>query len=135
MKSIQYYEELPERLTTAQLSEEFTGVLAADPVREASAIATALFELSERQWNLYELADEGLRADVAKVVLRVWDDQDSDRAECLFGVISRLGLGDVLKRLREKDEQSYSVGVRTALKQAIEEFGDTVDDPYSGMKE
>jgi hypothetical protein len=134
MNTIQYYEDLPDRLTTAQLQDEFAAVLAADPSREASSIAAALFELSERQWNSCELASEGLRRDVAKMVLRVWNDQDLDCAECLLGVISRLGLADVLGHLREKDASSFSASVRTALKEAIEEFGATVDDPYSGMK-
>lgn len=134
MNTIQYYKDLPDRLTTAQLQDEFAAVLGADPSREASSIAAALFELSERQWTTYELASEGLRRDVAKMVLQVWNDQDLDRAECLLGVISRMGLGDVLGHLREKDASCFSADVRIALKEAIDEFGATVDDPYSGMK-
>lgn len=134
MNTIQYYEELPDRLEPAQLRDEFAAVLATDPSREASSIAAALFELSERQWNTYELASEGLRRDISTMVLQIWDDQDLDRAECLLGVISRIGLGGALRHLQQKDASSFSVSVRNALEGAIAEFGDTVDDPYSGLR-
>lgn len=126
--------DLPDQLTTAQLQSEFEVLLSADPSHETSSIASALFELSQRQWGTYELVSEELRCEIAKLVLRIWNDQDSDCAECLLGVICRLGLGDVLRHLRARDASSFSADVRDVMNEAIEEFGSSVDDPYSGMK-
>jgi hypothetical protein len=134
MKTPAYYEDLPDSMTCDQLRDEFIEVLATDAQSEAASISEALFALSERQWNTYELADERLRADISTMILRLWDDQDADRAATLLGITSRLGLGVVLERLREGDRSLRSFNVRKTLEEAIREFGDTVDDPYSGMK-
>ena len=134
MKTLVYYEDLPDSMTCDQLRDEFVQILAADTRSEAALISEALFALSERQWNTCKLADEQLRADISMVVLRLWDDQDADRAATLLGITSRLGLGVVLKQLRESDRSLHSVKVRKTVEEAIREFGDTVEDPYSGMK-
>ena len=134
MKTLAYYEALPDSMTCWQLRDEFVEVLAADPESNAELISAALFALSERQWSTYELVDEQLRADIAAMTLKLWNDHDGDLAEMLLGTTSRLGLGQVLRQLREKDWSLYSVSVRKAVAEAISEFGDTVDDPYSGIR-
>lgn len=134
MKTTDYYEDLPDSMSREELSQEFAEVLVANLETDAEIVSEALFALSERQWNTYELADEKLRASVSEAILKLWDDDDADRADLLLGVISRMGLGDVLRQLRKKDPSSYSKNVRNSLEEAIGEFGDTVDDPYFGMK-
>ncbi|MCP4170996.1 MAG: hypothetical protein GY758_09525 [Fuerstiella sp.] len=135
MKTIEFYEDLPDSITQDELCHEFSEVLAADVESDPELASEALFALSERQWNTYELADEQLRTDVAAMTLKLWDDQDADRAETLLGVTSRMGLGVVLQHLRKKDRSSYSAEVRKSVEDAINEFGDSVDDPFSGMED
>lgn len=134
MKTIDYYEDLPDSISQEELNQEFAEVLAANLKNDADLVSEALFALSERQWNTYELAESQLRVDVSALVFKLWDDDDANRAELLLGVISRMGLGEVLRQLRSKDLSSFSSDVRNALAEAISEFGDTVDDPFSGMK-
>jgi hypothetical protein len=134
MKTLAYYESLPDSMTSRQLREEFVDVLAADPKSDAKLISEALFALSERQWNTYELADEQVRTDVATMALTLWNDHDAELAEALLGITSRLGLGCVLKHLQERDSALFSANVGRLVSEAVSEFGDTVDDPYSGMR-
>ena len=99
----------------------------------AAKIADALFELSERQWHTYELLSASLRKQVSSTILDIWDDNDPDLAESLLGVTSRLGLGRVLEHLQLKESSSFSPNVRRIVDEAIQEFGESVNDPYSGM--
>lgn len=134
MKTMEYYEDLPDAMSQVELSREFAEVLEAKLETDTGIAAEALFALSERHWNTYKLADEKLRFSISKAIPILWNNADTNRAEILLGVISRMGLGDALRRLQEMDRSSFSEGVRIVLEEAISEFGDTVDDPYFGIK-
>ena len=134
MKSIDYYEDLADILSAERIKSEFADVLAAKPVH-GNDIADALFALSERQWNTYELADQKLRVAVSDKIKQIWDGRNTVRAEALIGVIGFLGLGDTFRHLLSLPKSMMSDEVRLQLDEASKDFGDTVDDPYSGMRQ
>ncbi len=134
MKAITYYEQLSDSMTVEELHQEFIEVLNAYGQVDGSTISNALFELSERQWNTFEKAEVGLQRDIGRLLITIWDDRDVDRAETLLGVVARLGLVGVLKQLQNRDPSLFSAEVLKAVKDAVSEFGPTVEDPYSGLK-
>ena len=68
------------------------------------------------------------------MILLIWDANDADRAESLLGTIGRLGLDEVFRQLLAI-KSTYAPRVRALLDEADREFGASVDDPYSGMKQ
>lgn len=134
MKSSQYYDALADQLPGEQLEDEFYQILGADSSSAADEVSEALFQLSVRQWNSYELPKQELRQKVTRSVLRMWDNSDAKRAECLLAVISRMGLGDAFRFIRKMDAALFSKEVNDLVQEAVAEFGDTVDDPYSGVR-
>ncbi|PXX35301.1 hypothetical protein [Undibacterium pigrum] len=94
----------------------------------------ALFELAERQWHTYLPLSEKIRQQLDVLVLNIWSKTSLTSTEALIGVIARLGLSEAYTKLRLTDPGQLSPEVSTEIASAIVEFGDTVDDPYSGLK-
>jgi hypothetical protein len=130
-----YYMELPDSMTPAEVQAEFTALLndpALNQSRETAVVA--LSELSDRQWHAYELLDEKIRSQVASCLEEIWLDDDSERAEALFGIAGRLGIPRFLTFIKGRNQSKFESNVRRIVSECIAELEATIEDPYSGMK-
>ena len=84
--------------------------------------------------HTHELLDNDLRQRVAKELQHFWKNDDVNRVEALFGIAARIGLLEFLDFVSTLDQSQFSDGVRTVIKKSLTEFGDTIADPYSGLK-
>ncbi|MDH1011696.1 hypothetical protein N5C80_23460 [Pseudomonas nicosulfuronedens] len=136
MKSSSYYKALPESMPVEDIKVEFLDVLKclkSGDLSKESALE-ALSELSDRQWNAYCVLSDDVRPSVADVLISMWDGRCIDSAETIVSIVSRLGLGRVLRFLSEIDPNQTSPDVYIEIHEAVEELRDSVEDPYSGMQ-
>ncbi|WP_442484804.1 hypothetical protein [Aeoliella sp. SH292] len=133
MPTLKHYEDLPDNVTCAELVKEFHTLLAEPQGMSPLDLSDALFELASRQWNTFEHLSDEMKQMASAKVIEWWSDSDTRRAEALLGAIARLGLGDTLRLLQARDISRMSDEVRQSLVEASSEFGETVDDPYSGL--
>jgi hypothetical protein len=114
--------------------KKFIALIEQTSSREDSlSIMTLLFELADQQWQTYTLLSEDIRLDLDDCILKVWQPDSLDSTEKLFGIISRLGLKKAYAHLNALDLEMLPPTVSNEVKSAIEEFGDDVSNPYSGM--
>ena len=134
MKSLKYYEQLPDVMTVDQLDAEFREILSVPAsFRLELAYIESLHELSERQWHTYNLIGNDLRDKTSLVLTMLWKDDDVEMADTILGITGMLGLPGVMDFLASKPTGAFSPDVKKSVKEAFDEFGSTISDPYSGM--
>jgi hypothetical protein len=94
----------------------------------------AYSELSKRQWHTYRLLNSSLLKEIDFILVKLWDKHSLESPEIILGIIFRLGLPKTFKQIKANLSQKLSEEVRTEILEAIEEFGDIVTNPYSGMQ-
>lgn len=102
--------------------------------RESDFLMSALVELADRQWDTYEILPDGIRRELGELIVKIWDKNSLDSTEKLLGVIAKLGLGNALSHLALVAKEISNLDVRQEIASAVIEFGESVNDPYSGMK-
>ena len=131
MKGLEYYEQLPDYMSVDQLDAEFREFLSnAERIQPDLAYVESLLALSERQWHTYELLVNDLRNRISLFLVDVWKDDDVEEADAILSITGMLGLPAVLDFLSSKATDSFSPDVRKSVKEAFDEFGSTISDPY-----
>ena len=134
MKSVDYYMELPDGMTQAEVRTEFESILDDPCCLKCPDVAVVAFsELSDRQWHTYELLDDTLRNKVTACLEALWLDDDGDRAESLFGIAGRLGLPRFLEFVKERNNAAFGSQVKRVVTECMTELEGSIADPYSGM--
>lgn len=136
MKSFSYYQALPESMIAENIKVEFLEVmkcLKSGGLSKESALK-ALLGLSDRQWNTYCALSDDIKSSVADALIALWDGRCIESAGTTVAIVSRLGLGQVLRFLSEIDPDQTSPDVYIEIHEAVEELWDSVEDPYSGMQ-
>lgn len=132
------YKNLPDSLTADETRVLFKELLAVQPPQdseEAVALAQAMDEVADRHWHTYTLLDSAMRKEVDDWVINNWDRSSLKKVRALISIIAKLGLVNSAEMLRREVHVPMSSPVRNEIESALQEFGTTVDDPYSGMKE
>ena len=136
MKTLNYYRGLPDVMRTTEVATEFETVLNDPTVPQAPhEAATVLNELSERQWNTYTLLDTVVRRDVERLLEKLWRDDDADLAEALFSIAGKLGLPSFLSFVSQRRAAQMPAAVQAVVADCIAELQDTIEDPYSGLRQ
>ncbi|MFZ6780787.1 hypothetical protein ACO0LD_28475 [Undibacterium sp. Ji83W] len=129
---------LPDELTYHQLEHEFACIIerikSAPENQDSDILMSALFELADRQWNSYSLLSDTFRHQLDLLVLKIWSKDSLDSTEALMGIIARLGLTNAFSKVILTNPHELKDEIKTEIASAIVEFGDTVDDPYFGIR-
>jgi hypothetical protein len=97
-------------------------------------IMNVLVELADKQWNTYEMLPADVVRDLGQSIFEIWDKNSLDSTEKLIEIIAKLGLENTFLRLKSLVENLPNSEVRQTVAAAIIELGDSVNDPYSGMR-
>lgn len=131
------YANLPDSLTPDETRCLFNELLAVEQPQipdDAVALAQAMDEVADRHWHTYTLLDDATRKDVDAWVIRNWDRSSLKKARLLISVVAKLGLVNSAHMLRRELNLEMPSLVKMEVEGALHEFGATVDDPYSGMR-
>lgn len=101
---------------------------------DAADFLKLLLELSDRQWHTYSLLDAGLKERIEQCLISLWDGHDLVMTEDVIGIMVRLGLEGVNNFLGSRSPTDVSSDVFKEISRALSELGNSVSDPYSGMR-
>lgn len=129
---------LPDSMSCEQVEKEFAMLIqsiGAEPLaNEFLLIMTALSELADRQWATYELLNNQIKDKIEEIAIKVWQQNSLDSTEKLICVIGRIGLTNAWSYLVSIKPSTLSPEVTDEIASAIIEIGDSVGDPYAGMR-
>lgn len=97
-------------------------------------ILEAFVSLADKQWETYEAISDRLKESLHSTLRLLWDKDSLDSTEKIIGIIGRLGLEKSFSYLLKSTDHLSNASVKHAILSAAEEFGDSVSDPYSGMR-
>ncbi|WP_050548153.1 hypothetical protein [Pseudomonas sp. GM102] len=100
---------------------------------ESSEIVRSFLELSDRQWQTYTVLGDCLKGEVERVLISRWNSDNLEIVECFIAVAARLGLVGLFRFISSQDVNGLPSDVATEIESAINELGDNIADPYSGM--
>lgn len=129
---------LPYKMRPAELEHEFSTILegigSANTSVQSDVIMEALNELAERQWCCYALLRDDLRMKLDACILEVWDKTSLEATENLISIIAKIGLAETMAQLVSIDVAGLTPQISSEINGAHITIGDTVADPYSGMR-
>ena len=134
------YKDLPDVLEPTVVRSFFEELLTMPkPLGEEQSLemAMAFLELSDRQWHTYKVLDDSTRQALDCWIISNWDCSSEKMTGYLLGVIGSVGLPKSFEFMKEALQTKippFSLAVRTEIERAIDDFGSTVENPYSGME-
>ena len=133
---VEKYANLPDSMEEGDLLKMFDLFLQEakdDP--DISGCLISLNELADRQWHTYSLLRSDVRKKIDKYVSgHVKDNLTQSDYNYLCSIISTLGLIDSYKALRKIYKKIKDKKSKSWIKHSLDEWGSSVEDPYSGIR-
>lgn len=91
-----------------------------------------LDELTMRQVDTYENLKEPLRNELDNVLCDLWNTDNYDDVDVITSLLINLGLKKTYKKMKEsiKNVSNISPEILDEIKEAIEDVGGNIEDPY-----
>lgn len=131
------FHELPDSIECGKMKEYFEEYLAyygnntnSENMKYA---LSELFELADRQWHTYQLLEESVKKKVERYLENVIDFEDSEIMDYILCIIPRIGLSNLFSYILENKNAIQNREILLNIMESEDEYGDTVDNPYSGM--
>ena len=129
---------LPETVPSIVLKKYFIDVirdLKNDSIIEKERVSELLQILSYKQWHNYNIFEIDLRFKIdIFVIYLLAGDISNNLVENVGETIGYLGLTKSYERLKEiSNERNTEFEIRSTINEIFKEFGDRVDNPYSGF--
>jgi hypothetical protein len=127
---------LPDSISCEVLENEFQKLLQVIKhvdIKSDELLLEAYFELSERQWHTYKPLNADILSQIDLLLISLWDTSSIESTELLVNIVAQLGLIRTFERIKETLNEELPEEVRQEILESIEEFGNTVSDPYSGV--
>lgn len=132
-----HFRDLPESVDSNELKQcfiEFLIIYANKTNIEIVYYALSeLLELAERQWHTYELLDENLKKQLSIYLESVINFEDKKIMHYILRVIPYLGMGTLFRYIIDNKGYIKNVDVLNDIAYAEKDYGDDVDNPYSGI--
>ena len=93
-----------------------------------------LLVLADRQWHTYELIDAGIKESLSKFLMTLIDLNDKGSLDAILTATCYLGLEDVYNYIVGSKGKITDPQVLAVVLDTEKEIGDTISDPYSGMR-
>ncbi len=93
-------------------------------------ITDALYELSLRQWHVYDQLDNQMKKRVEMWIKKVWTFRTMDFLEGITGIIGMLGLGNVYRYIKSSLETEENDNIRDMISYIVKELDGHEDNPY-----
>ena len=132
------YSALPDYMNKEDLQKYFLEYLdnyaAGTGWADRNKALKDLLELSDRQWHTYELIDAGIKESLTKFLMTLIDLNDKESLSGILTVTCYLGLEDVYNYVIGSKAKIIDPQVLAVVSDTEKEIGDTISDPYSGMR-
>ncbi|WP_249584089.1 hypothetical protein [Pseudomonas viridiflava] len=137
MKELAYYHGLPDYMPGGELLAEFLRMVECYEIGRCDKriFLEALLALADRQWHTYVVLRNDVRVRIESILIGLWDGNNLAAAENILVLCGRLGLQDLYVFCRTQKEKGVSPEIEEEIVSAILEFGDSVADPYVGLRQ
>lgn len=129
--------ELPDALHEEVLKKKFIEFITCyhnnTSVSNIYYALSELLELSERQWNTYELLEEEIKKVIEQYLKSIINFEDKEIIDYMLSIIPMLGLNELFEYIIQNKKAINDETIVKIIEEAEEEYGDDVDNPYSGM--
>ena len=131
-------DNLPDYMDKRSLYNWFNDVLnyaESDKNHESvEEITDALYELSLRQWHVYEQLDNQMKKRIELWIKEVWKHRTTDFLEGVTGIIGMLGLGNIYRYIKSSFETEDNDNIRDMIRYVVKELDGHEDNPYWNLK-
>ena len=131
------FHELPDSIEGSKMKEYFDEYLSyycnntnSENVHYA---LSELLELADRQWHTYELLEECVKEKVERYLKAVIDFEDVEIMDDILCIIPRIGLSNLFNYILQNKHSIQNREILLNITESENEYGDDVDNPYSGM--
>ena len=126
------FRSLPESMESEDLAECFMKFLEEYGEKPKNMIALKqLYELAYRQWDTYEMLREDIAEKIEAYLMAAMNLRSYEVTDVILSIVENLTLKNVFAYIvGEKDNVSIPA-VRHLIIEAEEEYGDSIEDPYS----
>ncbi|WP_028400052.1 hypothetical protein [Ectobacillus panaciterrae] len=131
------FNQLPDKVSADELKRLFTSFLdyvEKEEHQDTMEISEGLLELADKQWHTYEKLDEITKDRVEDWVSQNWNVNSVDLVDVTLSIIGYLGLEKSYEMVKQELDKSIKHEIRKMIMDTVDEYGDDVFDPYSGMK-
>ena len=129
------YQDLPDYMDAETLKTLFIHILSNDLYyQDQNRVLNNIYELAERYWHTYELIDNELKDKISDFIIKRIDQNSVENIDIILSIIPLLGLRKVLNEIIDNKDKIQKEEIFVLLYEVYNECGDTVDEPYSGMK-
>ena len=92
-----------------------------------------LCELADRQWHTYKVLEDSIREMIEKYLKTVIDFEDEEIMDFILCIIPRIGLSNLFSYILHNKGVIHNNVVLLNIEESEKEYGDSVNNPYSGM--
>ncbi|AFS78654.1 hypothetical protein Curi_c16470 [Gottschalkia acidurici 9a] len=127
-------DDLPDYMDKKSLYSWFNNVLnyaeSDKKYERVEEITDSLYELSLRQWHMYEQLDKQMKERIEMWIKEVWTYRTTDFLEGITGIIGMLGLGNIYRYIKSSLETEKNDNIREMIRYVVKELDGHEDDPY-----
>lgn len=134
MKNLDYYQSLPESPSVALMENEFDYLI--DnllPNLNFNDLLPILYELSDRQWNTYTIADDKIKDAVSGYLIKFMNINSENEVDSALHISLAMGLPSVYFYILNNFDNIVNVNVKNLINEYREEIVD-IANPYIGME-
>ncbi len=130
--------KLPDTLDEDVLKKQFYEFITCyyndTSVSNVNYALSELLELSERQWNTYELLDKEIKKVIEQYLKSIINFEDKEIIDYMLSIIPMLGLKELFDYIIQNKKTICDETIVKIIEEVEAEYGADVDNPYSGMQ-
>lgn len=133
MKNLDYYQSLPESPSVELMQNEFDYLI--DnllPNLSFNDLLPILYELSDRQWNTYTIANDKIRNAVSEYLVKFIDVNSENDIDSALHISLAMGLSSVYFYILDNFNNIINVNVKNLINEYKREVVD-IANPYIGI--
>lgn len=133
MKNLDYYQSLPESPSVELMENEFDYLI--DnllPNLSFNDLLPILYELSDRQWNTYTIANDKIKNAVSEYLIKFIDVNSENDIDSALHISLAMGLSSVYFYILDNFNNIINANVKSLINEYREEIID-ISNPYIGI--
>lgn len=133
MKNLDYYQSLPESPSVELMENEFDYLI--DnllPNLSFNDLLPILYELSDRQWNTYTIANDKIKNAVSEYLIKFIDMNSENDIDSALHISLAMGLSSVYFYILDNFNNIINVNVKNLINEYKREVVD-ITNPYIGI--
>ncbi|SHM87920.1 hypothetical protein SAMN02746066_03714 [Anaerosporobacter mobilis DSM 15930] len=129
------YYDLPDYMEVEDIKKYFTEFIDTygNSRTNVEYALDELIELSDRQWNTYEIIDETTKNNIVKYLFNIISLESETIMDRILLIIPRLGLKIIFDYIVKEKSKILNKNVIKEIEESVIEYGQHVENPYWDM--